>query len=320
MNTCLSAPSRALRDAVAGLFAGAPQPGAPTIGIELELIPYRIADHGVVPIDELRAALRGLSGVTFEPGGQLELNPPPRPSVTAACAQLARLVARIDARLHGIGVAVAATGLNPWHTVDQLGLQLRTDRYLAMDAHFERLGPAGRAFMRQTAATQICVGLATGDDGLGQWRAANLVAPVLAAMFANTPVPGARTAICRAADPARSRHGDPPLTIDDYAEFADRAEPLDQTLRRGRGDRGAPQHVVPAGPAPRQRTSSSAPWTPCRCRTCAPRRACSAACWRTRERRKPRNGSAARRTRTNSGTSPPVRVCRTRLSAAWPAD
>ena len=250
MSTCVSAPSRALHDAVAELFAGSSRPGRPTIGIELELIPCRITDHGVIPIDELRAALDGLAHVGFEPGGQLELNPPPQRSVTAACAQVARLIERVNTRLHKIGAATVAIGIDPWHSVDQLGLRLRTDRYVAMDAYFERLGPAGRAFMRTTASTQVCVGLASGADGMRQWRAANLVAPVLAAMFANTHTSGARTALCRAADPGRTRHGDPPLTIDDYAEFAHRAAPLDVTFA---GDESIHAHLSTLFPPVRPR-------------------------------------------------------------------
>lgn len=251
-------PHGALEAAVAKLFAGAPSSGPPTVGIELELIPYRLRGHGVVPIAESRSALCGVPHVSFEPGGQIELNPPPEPTVDAACAQLARLKARVDRQLRAIGVATVAIGLNPWHTVDELGLQLDSPRYRAMDAHFERLGTAGRMFMRQTASTQICVGLASGDHGLLQWRAANLVAPVLAALFANSPShqgrrttsAGARTEICRNADAARSRHGVPPLTVDEYVDFARAAAPLDQSFV---GDDAVDAHLSTLFPPVRPR-------------------------------------------------------------------
>jgi glutamate--cysteine ligase len=249
-----TAPSRAVREAVGRLFTGRPSMGLPTVGIELELIPYRVADHGVVPVEELRTALRGLSFVCFEPGGQLELNPPPQSTVRAACDQLRRLLERVDARLGPIGVATAATGLNPWHTVDEIGLQLRTERYLAMDAYFQRIGPAGRSFMRQTASTQICIGLTTGKGGLCQWQAANLIAPVLAAMFANSRVgegrDGGRTAVCRVADPGRTRHGYPPLTAPEYAAFAWAARPIDDSYS---GDKAIGRHLSTLFPPVRPR-------------------------------------------------------------------
>lgn len=250
MSTCAPAPGRTLSDAVAARFAGTDRPGPPTIGIELELIPYRMVDHGVVPVDDLRGALAGLTGISFEPGGQLELNPPPRSTVTSACVQLGRLGAEVDRRLGAIGVAAAAIGVNPWHSPDQLGQQLRSPRYLAMDDHFARIGPAGRAFMRQTASTQVGIGLATGEDGMQQWRTATLIAPVLAALFDNSPSHGARTAICRAADPDRTWLDNPPLTIDAYAEFADNACPLDETFA---GDDAVDAHLSTLFPPVRPR-------------------------------------------------------------------
>jgi glutamate--cysteine ligase len=252
--SALLAPSRAVRDAVGRLFTGVPSMGVPTIGIELELIPYRIAGHGVVRVEELRAALRDIPSISFEPGGQLELNPPPQPTVIAACAQLERLAELVDARLQAIGVTTAATGLNPWHTVDELGLQLRTDRYVVMDAYFQRIGPAGRTFMRQTASTQICIDLATGADGQCQWQAANLVVPVVAAMFANSPTcegrNGMRTAICRAVDPARTRYGHPPLTVNEYVDFVCGANPLDDSYT---GDEAIERHLSTLFPPVRPR-------------------------------------------------------------------
>jgi hypothetical protein len=60
-------PHGALDAAVAQLFAGASMPGPPTIGIELELIPFRLRDCGVVPMVETRGALRDVPHVSFEP-------------------------------------------------------------------------------------------------------------------------------------------------------------------------------------------------------------------------------------------------------------
>ena len=230
----------ALARAVESLFAGTGSAGWPSVGIELELIPFRYAGSGqpeTVAIAELRQALAGLTDVTFEPGGQIELNPPPQPTVQAACDAVAALSAAVHRRLDTIGVDVVAAGLNPWHRTDELGLQLTSERYIAMDRYLGRRGPAGRSFMRQTASTQICVDLASGPAGMAQWHVANLVAPVLAAIFANGPFHegravghnGGRTAICRAVDPARSGHGRFPACADavaDYVRFAAGAAPI----------------------------------------------------------------------------------------------
>ncbi len=229
-----------LTGAVEALFAGTGGAGWPWVGIELELIPFRFAGSGhpeTVAVAELRQALAGLTDVTFEPGGQIELNPPPRPTVHGACDAVAELSAAVQRRLDTIGVDVVAAGLNPWHRTEELGLQLRSERYIAMDRYLGRRGPAGRSFMRQTASTQICIDLAPGPAGMAQWHVANLIAPVLAAIFANGPFHegravghnGGRTAICRAVDPARSAHGRFPACGDavaNYVGFAAGATPI----------------------------------------------------------------------------------------------
>ncbi|MEW6153899.1 MAG: glutamate-cysteine ligase family protein [Actinomycetota bacterium] len=232
----------ALVGAVESLFSGDDSwaPGdLPTVGLELELVPLRPTGGRPAPVTvaEMEPLLASLAGVTFEPGGQVELNPPPQPTVTAAVAVLGTLAAETARRLAAAGIELVATGLNPWHTLDELPLQLTTERYVAMDRHFASIGPAGRAFMRQSASTQLCIGLAPGAAGQQQWRAANLLAPVLAAVFANSPryegrllaTAGGRTAICRLADPDRAGHGRFPAPgnqVAAYVALAAGARPL----------------------------------------------------------------------------------------------
>ena len=63
-------------------------------------------------------------------------------------------------------------------------LQLDKPRYLAMQRHFDSIGPAGRRMMRRTASTQVCLDWWPGAAGLEQWRLLNLAGPFLAAAFA----------------------------------------------------------------------------------------------------------------------------------------
>ena len=231
--------SPALITAVSRLFAGAPGAGRPTVGIELELIPVRRGARfrSPVPVEELASALHDVPWIAFEPGGQVELNGPPEPTAAGAVTALADLWRRAADRLGTIDVGLLPAGLDPWRANEQLGLQLRSPRYVDMDRHFASVGPSGRSFMRQTASTQVCVGLAPGAAGAAQWRTANRLAPVLAAIFANAPLHegrplsgnGRRTAICRSADPGRSGHGLPwsgPDPVTEYTDFAARAEPI----------------------------------------------------------------------------------------------
>src|SRR4029078_13351513 len=59
-------------------------------------------------------------------------------------------------------------------------------RYRAMDTYFDALGAAGATMMRGTASLQVNVGDAPDADA--QWEYAHDLAPVIAAMFANSPL------------------------------------------------------------------------------------------------------------------------------------
>lgn len=235
--TALAVRPRSLADAVEALFHGSY--GAPQVGLERELIPFRHEDVTArVLIEDMRPLLADVPDVTFEPGGQVELSPGPSATATEAVAVLQQRERAARAALARGGIHLVAAGLDPWRGPARLGLQLRSERYRAMDAYLATRGPAGRRFMRQTAGLQVCVDLRRGREGVVQWRAAHLIAPVLAAMFANSrfcegrrlSTAGGRTAVCLATDPARmsvgrlGRSADP---VGEYLRFAAAAPPLD---------------------------------------------------------------------------------------------
>lgn len=233
----------ALADAVEARFEGA-YGGTRRVGLERELIAYRHCPDITepVPLEELRRALAGVPDVGFEPGGQVELHPGPEDTAAGAVAVLLERERAARAALATVGIHLAAVGLDPWRSADRVGLQLTDHRYRAMDRYFGRVGPAGRRFMRQTAGLQVCIDLRPGIDGVVQWRAANLVAPVLAAMFANSRVcegrrlatDGGRTAVCLATDPSRmayGRLGGATDRVGEYLRFASAAPPLSDRFR-----------------------------------------------------------------------------------------
>ncbi|WP_322936688.1 glutamate-cysteine ligase family protein [Nocardioides bizhenqiangii] len=232
----------AFEEAVEAQFDGA-YDGSRRVGLERELIAYRHSPDITepVPVADLRQALAGVPDVGFEPGGQVELHPGPSETAAAAVAVLRERERAARAALAAVGIHLAAVGLDPWRSPERLGLQLTDHRYRAMDRHFDKIGPAGRRFMRQTAGLQVCVDLRPGVEGVVQWRAANLISPVLAALFANSRVcggrrlntDGGRTAVCLATDPARmayGRLGRSPGLVGEYLRFATTAPPLSERL------------------------------------------------------------------------------------------
>jgi glutamate--cysteine ligase len=230
-----------LRASVDQLFAPAPAPGR--VGCEVELI--AVTDDAVPrPADPALLAtafdplFRSAAVPSFEPGGQLELSPPPRRHVGRLVTDLRALLDRAARLAAARGVRLEAFGTNPYHSCADLPLRLLTPRYLAMQDLFDRVGPDGRRMMRLTASLQVAVDLLPGRAGYEQWLVANLAGPPLAAAFAHSPfldgrpsaVPGTRTRIWQGVDLRRTgydgRHLDPADPVGAYAAFAAAAERL----------------------------------------------------------------------------------------------
>jgi glutamate--cysteine ligase len=165
------------------------------VGVELEWItaiagtpprPLRVAET-----DQLLSrdpTLHRDARVTFEPGGQLEISPPPSSSVTELLGSLDILRSRVERCLEPSGAELFVSGLNPWHSTGVLGLQTPQPRYLSMQRHFDSIGPYGRRMMRQSLALQVCLDLGGAGVAGRRWRLANLAGPALSAAFANSPI------------------------------------------------------------------------------------------------------------------------------------
>jgi glutamate--cysteine ligase len=212
-------------DAVARQFAPARRPGL--VGAEVELIPLT-DEPRPRPVDPAAlsagfdAAFVRAARPSFEPGGQLELSPPPRASAGAVVRELRRLVGRAGEFAAARGIRLELAGLNPHHCCTEVPLRTPAPRYLAMQRLFDEVGPQGRRMMRLTASLQINVDLLAGRAGVEQWLVANLAGPALAAEFGTSD--GERTRIWRGVDMRRTgydgRHLDAADPVGAYAAFA----------------------------------------------------------------------------------------------------
>lgn len=231
---------------VAELFtppAHAPTESPGRVGLEFEWIPARSdrrppATVGVERLQKLLAndpSLVDDARVSYEPGGQLEISPLPSASVSHALDAVADYQARLHRCLQPAGIELFSSGMNPWHSVEQLGLQTPGPRYVTQQAHYDAIGPAGRQMMRQTASVQINLDLGGADTAEERWRLANLAGPALSPAFANSPivagaatgVPGSRCLTWQAVDPSRTGYDGAqvgPGARASYERFALRAE------------------------------------------------------------------------------------------------
>ncbi len=126
--------------------------------------------------------------ITFEPGGQVEYSTAPRDSASAALEEAEEFIHQLESVTRDSELYFLTTGINPWHTVEEIGLQVNKPRYAAMDEYFTAIGPYGRRMMRQTCSTQVNVDLGDAQHMPRRWKAANLLAPIFTALFANSPI------------------------------------------------------------------------------------------------------------------------------------
>ena len=243
----MSAPSaEELRSDVLSLFSPSRTPRPPgAVGIELEVIPVARAADGsarALPILPAMPGERSLTGflselaetterfaadwdergtpryrtyregfLQFEPGGQIEYATEVRPTAAEAISDMEAVMGDILDAGAAAGVELLSCGLNPLLDADDVGLQFPTPRYVAMDAHFNRVGRYGRRMMRLTASMQVNLDFGDSAQAHRRWAAANLLAPVCTAVFANSPVTvgdqvcvSGRALTWEAADPTRT--------------------------------------------------------------------------------------------------------------------
>jgi len=211
---------------VADLFPSSCQPRSTRVGVEQELLAFDVRTGDAVDIDRVRRAVAGTPlarTVAFEPGGQVELNLPCAPDAHGLGVTFGAAVSELRMRCADAGVRLEAAPIDP-RPLERLPLQLRAPRYLAMQEHFDRIGPAGRRMMRQTAGTQVCLDWWPGIAGLEQWRLLLLAGPFIAAALSRSAGPDSRLATWLAVDPDRTGFDDRLLAGDDpvsaYGAFA----------------------------------------------------------------------------------------------------
>jgi glutamate--cysteine ligase len=265
------------------LFARGPLPVSDSVGLELELfpivfdqtlgqpVPARLGERGeggptlmglfdrliagggwkFVDEDGSTVLVRELGGrITLEPAGQIEYSGPPCACAAEALANLRDVAAQIEDAAREAGIDLLARGYNNVCVEESVSLQIKKERYRAMDSHFERIGPFGRKMMRVTCSLQINLDFGGPAITADRWRLANMIAPSLNAIFANSPhvhdgLPyrSFRHEIWRRTDPTRTGrlYDRPDLDpVADYLRFA-----LDATVMMIRNDQSGAAPPTP---------------------------------------------------------------------------
>lgn len=125
--------------------------------------------------------------LTFEPGGQLEYSGPPKNTLDAAISDITTVIEALRCNLKSYDIWFFHSGLNPWHSLEEIGLHLNTSRYLNMDRYLQAKGPYGQRMMRQSTSLQLNVDTGEPEFMNRRWLAANLLSPIFTALFGNSP-------------------------------------------------------------------------------------------------------------------------------------
>ncbi|MFE1195655.1 ergothioneine biosynthesis glutamate--cysteine ligase EgtA [Streptomyces olivaceoviridis] len=172
-----------------------------SVGVEVEWLVHQArAPHDPVArerLEAVHAVLRTLplaSGLSVEPGGQVELSSRPAPSLTECVSEVSADLEAVRTALHAHGLTLVGMGVDPWSPPRRF---LREPRYDAMEACLDRTGPAGRALMCTSASVQVCLDAGHEEPGVmgfaRRWWLAHHLGAVLVAAFANSPMAQGRS-------------------------------------------------------------------------------------------------------------------------------
>jgi glutamate--cysteine ligase len=206
------------------------------IGTEYEKVAVRVEDGRAVPYSGPRGIERLLEGladrygwekvseqehivalqrdgasITLEPGGQVELSGEVCDSVHCAQAEFARHIDEIVTIGDDLGIAFLGLGMQPLSRMSEIE-RVPKQRYRIMGPHMQRVGTLGQHMMTQTATVQVNLDYGDEADAMTKMRVGMGLAPLLGAMFANSPLSDGdlnrflsyRSYIWTRTDPARS--------------------------------------------------------------------------------------------------------------------
>lgn len=126
--------------------------------------------------------------LSFEPGGQLEHSTLPYPCLSDAVRRVKKMQKYLDTHLRPHGISLRHLGINPYHSVKDIGLQMNKKRYAAMDQFFSSIGPWGARMMRQTCTVQVCLDFGENEQVMAKrFFVSLLLSPYVQAIFANSP-------------------------------------------------------------------------------------------------------------------------------------
>lgn len=136
----------------------------------------------------MRVAMDHGDFLTFEPGGQLEFSSKPYPCLDSAVKRLYSVQKMLSDFLESQGTYLLQIGCNPWHTAEEVGLQMPKARYRAMNDYFATISDSGADMMRLTCTVQVCLDFGETEELMAKrYFVSQVLSPFATAIFCNSP-------------------------------------------------------------------------------------------------------------------------------------
>jgi glutamate--cysteine ligase len=134
----------------------------------------------------VEATLKDGSRITLEPGGQIEFSGAPQQSLPAIERTLENYFSQLIETGERLGIIFIATGFDPLRRLEEQRW-IGKPRYEIMRPYLARRGQRAWDMMCRTCAIQVNLDYGDLEDLAKKFALANRLAPVAAAMFANSP-------------------------------------------------------------------------------------------------------------------------------------
>jgi glutamate--cysteine ligase len=142
------------------------------------------------PVEEeghIIALARGNAQITLEPGGQIELSGEPCETIHCTHAEFTLHIRELLEVSKRMNVVFLGLGIQPVSTVEEIEW-VPKKRYRIMGPYMPKVGTLGQRMMKQTATVQANIDYSDEKDAMEKFRTAMGLAPLITAMFANSPI------------------------------------------------------------------------------------------------------------------------------------
>jgi len=133
------------------------------------------------------ALARDKAQITLEPGGQIELSGEPCESIHCTYAEFTQHIRELLEVTDPLGIIFLGLGMQPVSRLDEIEW-VPKPRYRIMAPYMLKVGRLGQRMMKQTATVQANIDYSDEKDAMAKFRTGMGLAPVLIAMFANSPI------------------------------------------------------------------------------------------------------------------------------------